>query len=120
MTRYAEIDWERRYPKNWNAISLNCKQSTDFICCNCWENRAKHSHHTRYRFLFLRPRKWAIGIFLFPLCEPCHKIAHRRLNYIKSERPLWGNKNTLRYSWTLRLKWNVLRIFLKIRGKSYE
>ncbi len=105
------INWSDRYPQNWRDISLACKNSTKNKCCNCWQKTAKHSHHSRYRLLFLKPRKWSIGLFLFPLCENCHIIAHSKSNYFKdSKKALWGNKNRLKYVWILRLKYWFLRL----------
>lgn len=124
-SRYkSKIDWGRRYPDNWGSqISPACIKSTHNICCHCWIKESKESHHTRYRFLFLRIRRWGIGIFLFPLCYQCHDKAHdkpprgKRVWIKNKKAPLWGNKNTLKFNLNLIIRYWLLRLILLIRGK---
>lgn len=120
----SEIDWSRRYPKNWNyKISPTCLASTHRICTHCWIREAKHTHHLLYRFCFLRPRIWAMGIFIVPLCEDCHKLAHDKTlkqtnNWYKHPtNPLWGNKNRFGYWLNSVIRYWLLRLILLIRGK---
>lgn len=113
------IDWDRRYPDNWRSrIRPACLKSTCYLCSRCWFRKAEQVHHMRYRFLFLRPRRWAIGIFLVPLCLNCHiPIAHHRNNWIEDQHnPLWKNRNTFGFGLNLIVRYWLLRLILLIRG----
>ena len=114
----SSINWGKRYPENWSSqISPVCRKSTHNLCCSCWFREARESHHTRYRFLFLRIRRWGIGWFLFPLCYSCHDKAHLKSNWIKHKKaPLWGNRNTFKFNLNLIIRYWLLRLILIIRG----
>ncbi len=111
-------EWAARYPKDWSSnVSPSCKKATKFICCDCWRLKTVstlNTHHAKYRvFLVLKPRIWAAGIYLFPLCKECHKKAHSPQNYIKDRYdPVWRNRNTDAYIKYIRRRYIKLQIRL--------
>lgn len=66
--------------------------ATSFRCVLC-DGRAEEVHHAYYS----KARLGCERVFdqLFPLCKLCHKIAHRRVNWLWDKiDPCWGNRNT--------------------------
>ncbi|MBL1177642.1 hypothetical protein [Pantanalinema sp. GBBB05] len=81
-----------RYPPNWDDRRRIALSATSFRCVLC-NARAEEVHHAYYS----QARLGCERVFdqLFPLCKLCHKIAHRRINWIWDKiDPCWGNRNT--------------------------
>ena len=120
-SKKPEPDWSKRYADNWPAISRKTRKMTRDRCCLCLK-KATVTHHCRYR-----DWKGAIagrekpGADVFPICGRCHKLAHKKDNWIrvKGDR-LLGHHNTAKFTARLRksflLWWIVLNFWQWILG----
>ena len=100
-----------KYPDDWSEISRYVRNSTpNELCSLCWSKECKETHHALYKILyFITPRKWASGIFLFPLCLDCHDKSHKRQNWIQYKNQL-NNKNTFYWWFCLLFRYWILKI----------
>jgi len=102
------------YPDNWDKIAVATKKSTKWRCSCCYRKRNLEAHHTLYRIgNVVKPSFWAIGLYLFPLCVPCHNSYHVPAKWVQY-RNKWNNRNKFLAIQCLRVRYWVLRIALQL------
>lgn len=104
---------KEKYPEDWTSISLFVRNKLPFERCSyCWINKSEETHHSLYRICyFIKPRKWASGIFLFPLCKKCHLIAHRQINWKQYNNEIY-NKNNFIFWLKLFFRYQIIKIII--------
>ena len=85
-----------RYHSDWRKISLEARRRTNHRCSFCQWKPANQTHHAAYLKSNGGLVDWEdIGTLLFPLCEDCHGIAHRKKHWIISrDFGCMANRNT--------------------------
>jgi hypothetical protein len=113
--KYNKRHQSKRKP-NFNArygklavyikICAQAHRTTKQTCCLCLKNSSEEIHHSYY----IKPGITKAGLNGFPLCKPCHDIAHLPKNYMVCSRSHWNNKNTPEFHDRLVLGYNLLNI----------
>jgi hypothetical protein len=110
---YSKINWDVRYPPNWEALKKEAHLTTGRKCCVCLEASSKEVHHSRYLGNSDLP-----GVNLFPVCLPCHKVCHSKANWFKHKgNPLWKSANTPQWEAKLKHGFNQLSQSQKNKDK---
>ncbi len=101
-----------KYPDDWDRISVYVKNKLSHRRCSyCWINESEETHHSLYRICyFIKPKKWASGVFLFPLCKRCHSIAHQKNNWRRYNNEIY-NKNSFIFWLKLFIRYRLVKIF---------
>jgi len=111
-----ELDWDKRYSDSWMALTAKARAKVKNHCCLCFKKTGRlECHHVVYS-----NKKGAIagsemvGVHVFPLCKPCHKIAHNKKNWIYDNTdPVLKNRNTVEFYRTLRKNYQKITKSLK-------
>lgn len=129
-----KIDFEGRYvqklPKNappdmktWATIRGHAMQSTKNRCSMNLLHEAAEVHHVRYSVKNWRrvskpiAGRERVGKDVFPLCQACHGIAHRKVNWREHEKdPVLESRNTRAYQVKIRNAWLISQLLVKIPG----
>lgn len=93
------FDFDSRYSENWSRIAQIAVKTVNNHCCLCLQrHHYLEVHHAVYCDK-ISPKiagKELVGVHIFPLCKPCHHIAHKPENWKKDrQNPVTGNRNTI-------------------------